>query len=246
MGLYYSELNGKYFETVEEDESNFNLVKGAYPYNNTYSAENFIESENPFRINLLASSGYPNIPIEKTFKSLKVTYGGSIDISRKTWWLGLGFGYNHLMETQLKKSTQKQNVHFKTSSMFFYSKFSILNILQDIFSSDLSGNFDLYAGVGGCYWTTKFQITDRVQYSKYDPEMSGKGWGIFTTAGITYNIYHFIFGVQYQFLGSGKAVFSQDIDFVTNQNQPIKVHESYSLFTGSQQVQYLIGYRLEL
>jgi hypothetical protein len=75
--------------------------------------------------------------------------------------------------------------------------------------------------------------------------MKDKGWGYTASTGMTYNLYNFLIGIQYHLLSSREAKFSKLVDFITYQNQLKQITESYELFTGSQQIQFLVGYQIQ-
>jgi hypothetical protein len=141
-------LNSKKFEPEFEDSFIYDWVRVIYPYDSTFERNSFIDIENPWQINLLGVLCYPNLPIEKNFKSIKVNFGGMLEFTRQNWWFGFGVGYNHKLEAQIKESKEEQNIVFKTTAYYLYSKISILKIFEKIFDFSLGNKLDIYGTIG--------------------------------------------------------------------------------------------------
>lgn len=193
-------------------------------------------------ISIFGYLAYPIIPIEKHFETEELTYGGNIEYTRSNLWLGLGFG-----SSRMKDALNSDSTIYSTNLLHFYAKVSITRLVEQYFEFSLDPNLDVYTNIGVTNWKSKFQ---KVKYNTvkedYHVEMDQKGWGYLLGLGIRYHFYNIIIGAQYQLYNSSKTEFSKTVTYTTFEGVEYSITDSYHVYPGFQQVQFLLGYRIQL
>ncbi len=176
------------------------------------------------QLSLLGVFGVVNIPIEKQFKNKFNPLGINLEFSKSNWNVGLGVGSNYM-------EANKDDYVLKTLAFYFYGKYSLLKFFNN--------NLDFFVSAGGLYWRSSFQYTKYPSLEDYYPVEKDNGFSYLLSVGTGYTFGNFLIKLQYQLLRSKDASFGKIPSETEFTNY-------YTLYTGSQQLQILLGYRFNL
>ncbi len=173
------------------------------------------------QLSLLGVFGAVNIPIEKQFKNKFNPLGINLEFSKSNWNVGLGVGSNYM-------EANKDDYVLKTLAFYFYGKYSLLKFFNN--------NLDFFVSAGGLYWRSSFQYTKYPSLEDYYPVEKDNGFSYLLSVGTGHTFGNFLIRLQYQLLRSKDASFGKIPSETEFTNY-------YTLYTGSQQLQILLGYR---
>ncbi len=208
----------------EENQAKGLWTKIIYPANGFVQTKDIQMIKAYTQIALGFSYGAVNIPYEKNLTNHSNPLGGFIEISKSTWFVNIGIGYNYAVSNIAKYI-------LKTNLVYLYLKFR-LKLFND--------NLELYTQAGAGYWVGNFQNTKYPSLTTYFPLEKDKGPAYIAGAGANYYFHGFFIGVQYLYWNPFKeAVFGQA-------PTPGSFTNQYKLFPGANYINAVIGYRLEL
>ena len=241
----FSALEGRKFETEDYDRSEITFEENDSEFQKLDNAD---VKRSLHQITALFHWGGYTVPIESefsctnySFDTKKLYFGGSIEYSKSNWLFGFGLGANVMPEAINEDST-----FYKTEVYYLYTSLSFSRLFEKYFDFYISKNIDFYMTAGATYWKTEFQ---KIKYSgvtsNYNLKMNNEGYGYLLGGGVTYSIYNIIIGVQYQLFHSGSAEFSKPVSYKSFDGKETTIIDTYDLYPGYQQIQLMLGYRLE-
>lgn len=174
-----------------------------------------------------------HLPVEANFSGLGIPYGGSVEFSKSTWPVSFGVGYN-----SMRAQSNSEIYVLKTNDIFIYGKYLPLKLLKD--------KLEMYLTAGVGTWHTQLSNVKYPEHADYYPTQGRRGYGLTVGAGTVYEFRKFLIGLQYQLYGTPLIILGSDfIDPETQEelNNFIPTTQ-YKLYGGSNQLQLVIGYRI--
>ncbi len=219
-----NKLNRKRFETSAQDRgedgkggnrNQLSLLPGFSPY--------FMSVEkgfNPDFGNGLFKNKYP--------------WGGNLEYSRTNWPISFGFGYN-----SMQVLSDSEAFKLKTNTFNLYLKYTPFTLFND--------HFEPFISVGATMWYGRFENILYPEMTDYYPVHKDNGLGYSAGIGAVFNFGNFIIGAQYKLYGSRESVLGE---LASDPQTALEAEEwqpsnQYKLYTGSNQLQIIIGYRFE-
>ena len=135
----------------EENPKGGLWTKIIYPINGYVRTKDIQMIKNNTQITLGFSYGGKNIPYERNLSNYSNPLGGFIEISKSTWFVSLGFGYNY-------SEANIADYILKTNLAYLYLKYRI-KLFND--------NLELYTQAGAGYWAGTFQNTKYPSLTSY-------------------------------------------------------------------------------
>jgi hypothetical protein len=201
-------------------------LKTIYPYQGYIerSLTDFVKAAQ--HITVAFYYGVENIPYEKNMENLKNPLGAMIIYDKSSWFISPGIGINY---SQIHLNTY----YLKTLFAYLFGNVKIFSL----FNSHLQ----FYGTAGGGYWFANFQNTKYPELTSYYPLLKSKGFAYAVGGGVSYTNWNFVVGVQYLFWNSFKmAVFGK------KSTGPGDFSNEYKLFPGANQLNLIIGYKINL
>ncbi len=181
-------------------------------------------------------------PVEKGFNpdfgngilKNKYPWGANLEYSRTNWPIGFGFGYNAaeaLSESEAFKLTSK--------TFNLYVKYTPVTLFNN--------SFEPFISAGATNWYSSFENIRYPDMTEYYPVEKDNGLGFSAAVGATFNFRNFMIGAQYKLYITGESEFGEQ---ASDPQTVIEAEEwqpsnQYKLYSGSNQLQILIGYRFE-
>ncbi|MBU0558471.1 MAG: SH3 domain-containing protein [Bacteroidetes bacterium] len=181
-----------------------------------------------YQLSLLGVFAPGNFPIEKDFKHERFPFGANIEFGHTQWDYSIGLGFN-IFRAGYKAPNDNKYV-FDTQIFYLYGKYSIIKFFDN--------SLDCYVNAGLAYWMSQFQNVEYPSLSDYHPEYKKDGFNFLVGAGVMYNYENFLLGLQYQLYNTQVSSYGKKPAFTEFTNY-------YELYTGSHQVQLLLGYMFE-
>ncbi len=195
-----------------------------YPVSGYIYSNDLQFDDNRFSFEFGLSFSPVNIPYEKNMKNLSNPLGGYLKFTNEGWKLGVKLYYtigkSHLNTYELE--THRGGIVFS---------YDFLSLFNDALA--------VYGFAGGGYWASTFENTKYPSMKSYFKTENASGFMYNTGAGFNYTYYGFVLDVHYSFFGTEEGVFG-------DKPLPGQFTNQYKLFTASNQVVTMLGYKIAL
>jgi len=189
--------------------------------------------KNKLRITVLGSISPAYLPMEKNFTELDYPWGGSIEFSKQSWPVSFGVGYN-----TMKAQSTSTVYHLQTNIIYLFGKYTPIKLFNDHLE------FFLTAGVNS--WSSQINNVKYPEHAGYYPAETNRGYSYYGGAGTIFEFRKFLIGLQYQLYGTPLVIFGSDFNEPDTQ-EDLKDYTpttQYKLYAGSNQLQIIVGYRI--
>lgn len=209
------------------------LVLISNPVNNWYQviypAEGFIQnfdfgsSNSEWYLNLYLAYSPFDSPFEKSLSANTNSTGGYISVSGKNKPMEVGAGFN------INEYT-RNGVALKTQLFYLFDRFKVLDLTDFLY---------LHLNIGAVYYNSEINIVRNTGLSTNNYSRTVYGFGIMAGAGLMLKLDDFLINCQYNFVGTSEASFNFNPGVLTPPS-------NYSYNPGSNQIQIMLGYRINL
>ncbi|MEA1876772.1 MAG: hypothetical protein U9N86_07895 [Bacteroidota bacterium] len=211
----------------------------AFKHERRLSASNYVVyqieaiDKNRLRITALGSFTPYYLPMEKVFSKLDYPWGGSIEFSRQNWPVSFGVGYN-----AMKAQSASLAYHLQSNNIYLFGKYTPLKLFNDKLE------FFLTAGVTS--WAAQISNVKYPEHEDYYPTETNRGYSYYGGAGTLFEFHKFLIGLQYQLYGTPLVVFGADFNEPDTQEglKDYTPSTQYKLHAGTNQLQIIVGYRI--
>ena len=193
----------------------------------------YLEGKNKLRISILGHVSPLYQPVELIFRRLGFPYGGSVEFSKQKWPVSFGLGVN-----VMKAETVSKVYHMQSSNLYLFGKYTPLKLFDD--------RLDLFITAGASSFWSQIMNVKYPTHEDYYPTEASRGFGYTGGAGAVFEFHKFLFGLQYQLYGTPLVIFGAPLNEPETQ-EGLKDYiptTQYKLFAGSNQLQVMIGYRI--
>lgn len=211
----------------------------AFKHERRLSASNYVVyqieaiSKNRLRITVLGSFSPVYLPVEQNFSELDYPWGGSIEFSKQSWPVSFGVGYN-----KMKAVSNSLVYNLQTDNIYLFGKYTPLKLFND--------KLEFFLTAGGTTWASQISNVKYPEHADYYPMETNRGYSYYGGVGSLFEFHKFLIGLQYQLYGTPLVIFGTDLNEPDTQEslQDYTPTTQYKLYTGSNQLQIIVGYRI--